>query len=58
MALTPLVGRKTALVAFSFLYLLVWGRFNFIRSALYAASVLAMLYLVYDKLLRIIWVRP
>jgi len=57
-ALTPVVGQKTALVAFSFLYLLVWGRINIVHSALYAAGVFAMLYLVYDKLLHVIWMRP
>ena len=57
-ALVPVLGLAGAMLAFTALYLLGWGRFGWLIALLYTAGVGAFLYIVYHRMLHVPFVPP
>jgi len=57
-ALIPVLGLAGALLAFTALYLLGWGRFRWLTALLYTAAVGLFLYVVYHRMLHVPFVPP
>ncbi|MCA2012040.1 tripartite tricarboxylate transporter permease [Cereibacter sphaeroides] len=57
-ALVPVLGLAGAMLAFTALYLLGWGRFGWLTAVLYTAGVGAFLYVVYHRMLHVPFVPP
>lgn len=54
-AATALAGQLVALPLFMGLYILVWGGYRWWLGALYAAAGLAFLYVMFDRVVAVIW---
>jgi hypothetical protein len=54
-ALAPIVGQQVTLIGFFFLYLVVWGGFQWYWAALYAAVSWLFMYALYERLLHVAW---
>ncbi|MCW1932881.1 tripartite tricarboxylate transporter permease [Pararhodobacter zhoushanensis] len=57
-ALAPVVGLAAAMVGFTALYLLAWGRFTLLTALIYAAAVGTFLYVVYHRMLHVPFLPP
>ena len=57
-AAAPIAGTYAAIIGFAAFFVAVWGRYNLLVVAAYAAGVAGILYLLYDRLLHTLFLEP